>query len=209
MTREARLAGWIGIGILAGIVLALLTVVTITRTQWVGKIGGVQNPKETQTNALDFDHVTVDLAEPVSFSYIVVNNGNTDQTKILAALASGSDSLSLASSASLAEQVAKGVVKWVSLKIVGLLAIDVPVIGSALKKIETWLLGKLTDTLFKSCDGLVAVEVRAIMGRDLYMQSGNGTKTLKGSTRHPGSTSPANCGAASDYEVFWTIKPQP
>ncbi|MGH7444372.1 MAG: hypothetical protein ACREKM_05825, partial [Longimicrobiales bacterium] len=34
MKRGARIAGWVGIGILAGIVLALATVLVVTRTQW-------------------------------------------------------------------------------------------------------------------------------------------------------------------------------
>ena len=44
------------------------------------------------------------------------------------------------------------------------LAWTVPVVGSILAAIETWLLGKLTDIVFAKCDGIVGVEMRAMIG---------------------------------------------
>jgi hypothetical protein len=177
------------------------------KTQWIGDIGGLTNPKTSQTNLLNFDSVTVDLAEPMSFSYLVVNNGHAPQEKILAALAAAGDSLSLAGSSSMQEDIAKGVVKIISVKILAAISISVPVVGSILGLIETWLLGKLTDIAFQNCDGVVAVELRAMMGRDLYLLTDSGRKTVTIKTEHAGTTSATGCGDNSDYEVTWTIKP--
>src|SRR5690606_5191471 len=150
---------------------------------------------------------TVDLAEPFSFSYIVVNNGHAPKEKILAALASAGDSLSLAGSSSMQEDIAKGVVKILSVKLLAAIAISVPVIGSILGLAEKWLLDRLTEAVFESCDGVVAVELRAMMGRDLYLLTDSGRNTVQVTTQHPGTGSPTACGSNSDYDVTWTIKP--
>jgi hypothetical protein len=143
----------------------------------------------------------------MSFSYLVVNNGHADEDKVLAALAAAGDSLSLAGSSSMQEDIAKGIAKFLSVKIVGAISLSLPVVGSILGMIESWVLGKLTDAVFESCDGVVAVELRAMMGRDLFILTDNGRKTVTVKTRHPGTNSPTSCGANSDYEVTWTIKP--
>jgi hypothetical protein len=177
------------------------------KTQWIGEIGGLGTGESTQTNLLEIEPVTVDLAEPMSFSYLVVNNGHADQDKILEALAAAGDSLSLAGSSSMQEDIAKGVLKFVEVKILAAVTLSVPVVGSILGKIESWLLGKLTAAVFKSCDGVVAVELRAMMGRDLFILTGNGTQTVTVKTQHPGTGSPTACGANSNYDVTWTIEP--
>jgi hypothetical protein len=151
--------------------------------------------------------VTVDLAEPMSFSYLVVNNGHAPQDKVLAALANAGNSLSLAGSSSMQEDIAKGIVKIVAVKILAAIAISVPVVGSILSAVESWLMGKLTDAVFQSCDGVVAVELRAMLGRDLFILTNNGRKTVTVTTNHPGTDSPTGCGANSNYDVIWTIRP--
>jgi hypothetical protein len=105
------------------------------------------------------------------------------------------------------EDIARGIVEIVSIKILAAITLSVPVVGSILGKIESWLLDKLTDAAFESCDGVVAVELRAMMGRDLFILTDNGRKTVKVTTRHRGTSSPSACGSKSDYDVTWTIKP--
>jgi hypothetical protein len=180
------------------------------KTQWIGEMGGgllSGAPDASQTNLLEFEPVTVDLAEPMSFSYLVVNNGHAPQDKILAALANAGNSLSLAGSSSMQEDIAKGIVNIVSVKILAAITITVPVVGSIISFIESWLMDKLKDAIFESCDGVVAGELRAMMGRELFMLTDNGRKTVTGTTHHPGTDSPTACGANSEYEVIWTIKP--
>jgi hypothetical protein len=104
------------------------------------------------------------------------------------------------------EDIAKGIAQFVSVKIVE--ALTFPVIGSIVSKIESWLLGKLSDAIFKSCDGILAIELRAMMGRDLVIMTDNGTKDVRVTTKHAGTDSSFFCGAKSDYEVTWTINPR-
>jgi hypothetical protein len=178
-----------------------------TRTQWIGSIGGLTEPKSQQTNRLEIEPITVDLAEPMSFSYLVVNNGHADRDKIMAALAAAGDSLNLAGSSSMQEDIGKGIVNFVSVKLAAAISVAVPVVGPILGVAEGWLMDKLSSAAFASCDGLVAAEMRAMMGRDLFIQTGNGTHPLHVVTRHPGTDSPASCGANSSYDVTWTITP--
>jgi hypothetical protein len=177
------------------------------KTQSIGTIGGFTTPKTSQTNLLKIDRVTVDLAEPMSFSYLVVNNGHADEDKVLAALAAAGNSLSLAGSSSMQDDIARGVVKFISIKLVAALNLSVPVLGSILGKIESWLLDQLSDAIFESCDGVVAVELRAMMGRDLFIMTDNGKKKVQVTTRHNGTDSPSTCGNNSKYDVTWTIRP--
>ncbi len=179
----------------------------LTRTQWIGDIGGPLHPKTSQTNLLVCDPVTIDLAEPMSLSYVVVNNGSGDPAKILAALAVAGDALSVAGSQSMQAEIGQGIASFVSTQIVGLTTISIPVLGSILSAIETWLLGKLTEIVFANCDGLVAVELRALMGRDLYILTGNGTHPVTVTVEHPGTDSSTGCGGNSHYKVTWTIRP--
>jgi hypothetical protein len=190
----------------AGLTVAAGNALPVIRTQWIGDIGGT-HPKTSQTNLLDIGPVTVDLAEPMSFNYIVVNNGHAEQGKILAALATAGDSLSLAGSSSMQEDIGKGIATFVSVKIAEALSVSVPVLGSALGAIESWLMGKLIDAAFKPCDGLVAVELRAMMGRDLFILTDNGRNTVQITTKHAGTDSPTACGRNSAYEVTWRIRP--
>ena len=177
-----------------------------TKTQWIGDLGGTSF-STSQTNLLEFDSVIVELAEPMSFSYLVVNNGHAPQTAILNALSNAGDSLGLASSSSMQEDIANRVVSFLTVKLLGAIAINVPVAGPILAFAENWLLNQLIAAAFESCDGLVAAENRALMGRDLYLLTGNGSTPVTVTTFHPGTDSPTACGPNSEYEVTWTIRP--
>jgi hypothetical protein len=177
-----------------------------TAVQWIGDTGG-PDPKQNHTNLLVFGPVTVDLAEPLSFSYTVINNGHAAQDKVLAALKSGSNALALGGSSSMQEDIGKGVAKIITVTLEGAIKVDVPVIGSILAAIETWLLGKLTDIVFANCDGIVAVEMRAMMGRDLHILTNSGRNKVSITTTHHGTDSATGCGANSVYDVLWSITP--
>ena len=164
-------------------------------------------PCQAQTNLLNFNPVTIELAEPMSLSYLVVNNGHDDQAKVLAALAIGANALGLGGSSSMQEGIGRGIAKFVTVTLQGATDISVPVIGSILSAAEGWLLGKLTDIVFARCDGIVAVEMRAMMGRDLYMMTNNGRNPLTVTTTHHGTDSDVGCGGNSVYDVTWTIRP--
>ena len=65
------------------------------KPQWIGDIGGPLHPHESQTNLLEFETETVDLAEAVSFGYLVVNNESADPDKIMTALSNAGNGLNL------------------------------------------------------------------------------------------------------------------
>jgi len=185
--------------------LAIGNAAVATKTQWLGETGSWLGRDSAQTNLLDFESVSVDLAEPMSFGYIFVNNGHADEDKILASLAGAGDSLGLAGSSSMQEDIARGVARILAVKIAATLSLSLPVVGSILAAIEKWLLGRLIDALFADCDGIVAVELRAMMGRDLFIQTDNGRKTATITTQHVGPE--AGCGDRSEYDVTWSITP--
>jgi hypothetical protein len=174
-------------------------------TQSMGKIGGFTTSKSAQTNILRIEPVTIDLAEPMSFSYLIVNNGHASEEKIMAALANAGNSLSLSGSSSMQEDIARGVVKFVTVQLLG--DLSVPVVGSILKEAESYLLDKLLNVAFAKCDGVVAVELRAMMGRDLYKMTNNGKDPVRITTRHVGTDSATGCGFNSLYKVDWSITP--
>ncbi len=63
-----------------------------TATQTMGDLGGT-DPKQAQTNLLNFEPVAVELCEPVVFNYSVVNNGHADQSTVTAFLTKGGEQL--------------------------------------------------------------------------------------------------------------------
>ena len=179
---------------------------TQIKTQWVGSMS---RTNQARTNLLIFPGVTIELAEAVSFGYLVVNKGNASSNDVLSALAKGGDSLNLESVSSTKENIGRGIVKFVSLQIKDLLTTEVPVVGSIVGVLSSWLIDKMSDIAFEPCDGVVAVELRAMMGRDLFRMTENGNKTVTITTIHPG-TDPdhTSCGSnISEYEVKWTIAP--
>ena len=177
-----------------------------TTTQWLGDVG-VTGLEEPSTNLLNFSPITVDLAEPMSFSYQIVNNGSADQSKILAALAGGSNSLSLAVTSSMEVDIGKGIAKIISAALGGAIKASVPVVGSILAPVEDWLMGQLTSIVFADCDGVVAVGLEAMMGRDLFMMTNNGAKPVVVTTTHNGTDLPVGCFGNSVYQVTWSITP--
>jgi hypothetical protein len=105
------------------------------------------------------------------------------------------------------EDIGKGIAKIITVTLEGAIKVDVPVVGSILAAIETWLLGKLTDIVFANCDGIVAVEMRAMMGRDLHLLTNSGRSKFSTTTTHHGTDSPTGCGGNSVYDVLWSITP--
>ena len=152
---------------------------TQTVTQSIGNIGGTA-PKQNQTNLLEFIPIAVELCEPVTFNYIVINNGHADQASLDNAIVSAGQAL-----------VSAGVKALAGSSILGAVA--------------GFLLGKLGSFLFQDCDGIVAVEQVTFMGRDLHLQT-ESHELDSVVTTHPGIDSPTGCGANSQYEVTWSVK---
>jgi hypothetical protein len=177
----------------------------MTQTQWLGDLGSLTN-QEQPPNLLDFSPVTVDFAEAISFSYLVINNGHSDQSQILASLAAGSNSLSLAVTASMAQDIANGVAKIASAALSS--TVTVPVVGSILGAAGGWLLSQLVSLAFADCDGLVAAELSASIGRGLFEATNNGNTSFGATTTHRSSKPSILCGTGDCvYDVTWSITP--
>ncbi len=174
---------------------------TQTKTQWIGDIGGITNPKESQTNLLNFEPVTVELCEATVFNYLVLNNGHADQKAIDAALVKAGESLTSDSVTSISKDLGAGIGAILGVEIAG--TILAPVIGSLLGSLVGWLLDQLGGIVFANCDGLVAAEQLALTGQDLHLKTASGPLTT--TTTHPGTDSSTGCGDNSQYEVTWTI----
>ena len=168
--------------------------------QFLGTLGGT-SPSEAQTNLLDFQPVAVELGEFAIFNYQIVNKGSPDPNVVGPALASAGNSLASQALQSIVKQLASGVTKIATVAIGT--ASGVPVLGSILGVIGSWLVGQLTAIIFADCDGLVAVEQVVIAGSDLFNKTASGPYTT--TTIHPGTDSPAGCGPNSKYEVTWSI----
>jgi hypothetical protein len=173
---------------------------TQSTTQAVGDLGG-PSPAEAQTNLLNFTPVTVELSESVVFNYQVVNKDGPDVVSLATALTNTGKSLADQALKSIAKDLGQGLAVITSIEIAGTIA--VPVIGSILALVETWLLGQLGGLVSGGCDGIVAVEQVVLLGRDLQLKTANGPYTV--TTKHQGTPSGTLCFGNSLYEVTWSI----
>src|SRR5262249_17229199 len=131
---------------------------------------------------------TVELCEPVVYTYSIVNNNNP-----------GLEQAIVTSTVKGVEDVINDVLKGAG-----------PVVGSILcAGLFTLLVDKLLGILFGGCDGLVAAgSMSYLTGRDLQdqmLQQGSGTpRGFQTSTRTELGNPPTTC-QNSNYLVFTTI----
>jgi hypothetical protein len=170
---------------------------SVTAVQYIGDISSDQ---ESQTNLLSLGPTTMELAELVSFNYLVVNNGSAAQAAAMAALAQGGNTLNSGSVTSISSQIQSGVTKIVEVGIDSVLK-EVPVVGSIVGPIANWLIDQLATIVFAKCDGLVAAELMVFPGKpDPTLQLTDAPVT------HPGTDSATGCGGNSVYEVWRTVQ---
>lgn len=170
---------------------------SVTAVQFMGDISTDQ---ESQTNLLSLGPTTMELAELVSFNYLVVNNGSAAQAAAMAALAQGGNTLNAGSVTSISTQIQSGVTKIVEVGIDSVLK-EVPVVGSIVGPIANWLIDQLATIVFAKCDGLVAAELMVFPGKpDPTLQLTDAPVT------HPGTDSATGCGDNSVYEVWRTVQ---
>jgi hypothetical protein len=156
-----------------------------------------------QPQELAFSDVEVDLCEHVIVAYQISNKANARDIDIV------DEKFSFENVASvIAADALKSISKQLDsgahfISAVEIASLGVPVMGSILGIIAGWLTGELGDILKSGrCDGLVAVEQRVILGRDLFASTLNGL--YKVTTPHPGKESPFGCGSTSQYTVDWS-----
>jgi hypothetical protein len=193
----------------ASVTLSFGNVPSQSKAQWIGSIGGATEVKTSQTNLLVVEGI-IDLAEPMSFSYLVVNNGHGEEDKILNALRTAGDALAISGSSSMREDIVKKVVSFALIRLTDAATaatIEIPVVGSIVQVAGPWLRDKLQSVIFEPCDGIVAAGLLANMGRDLHKLTNHGRDKKTWKTRHAGTDADGICGSPSDYTVTWTIAP--
>jgi hypothetical protein len=170
---------------------------------------------------LKFEHVVVELCEPVAFAYSILNSGNRDIEKAVVAglLKAGEDRITdfikskinppskvtalLAPSASLSDGLTADVLTDLGGGIAG------TIIGGLVGAGLTVVIQQLLALAFADCDGVVASNLIPYQkGRDLQaaIQSAPHHAIVMG-TPSAGTESPDGCGANSYYTVDWSISP--
>lgn len=150
-----------------------------------------------------FEPVSVDLCEFVLFTYIILNNGHSEDSVVEADLTAAAGKLASAGASAVSKALGSALGAAIGLAAIG--GILVPILGSALGALAGWLVGELTSIIFADCDGVVATEQAVLTGVQLRTQTLNGVVVAK-QTTHSGSDSPVGCGANSLYKTFWSYQ---
>ena len=167
-----------------------------TKTQSLGDLGGTEI-NAAQTNLLNVGPVTVELCESSIFNYTIVNAA--DPASVASTIT--------AQGVSLADSGVKTIVKDIGAGI-GITSVEVteslaiPLIGSLLGLLSSWLIGQLNSIINAKCDGAVAIEQVVLIGKYLQVKTKN---KLSVTTIHNGTDSPTGCGSNSVYRVNWSI----
>jgi hypothetical protein len=168
---------------------------------------------------LRFDHVVVELCEPVAFRYSIVNSGNQDIAKAVAGIMVkiGDDLVTdfikskvdppSTVTALLAPSISDGLTADVLTDVGG--GIFGGIIGGAVGETLTVAVQQLLGVVFANCDGVVASNLIPYQkGRDLQAAIQSAPHhAIVADTPFAGSESPVGCGANSYYTVSWSISP--
>ena len=138
---------------------------------------------------------------PVVFSYVILNNGHGDPSKVQegveAALAYlGTEATKVLTTAAGA---AAGATLGASLG-----TAVVPFIGTAVGAIAGWVVGKVGGVLFANCDGVVAAGIKTYTSKQLLRDTA-GEQKIAETVEHAGTDSASGCGGNSRYFTTITI----
>jgi hypothetical protein len=178
-----------------------------------GPYDGIQG--QTYEIPFPLETLTMELCEPVFFTYTIVNTGNGDAaTAIQSAIVSGAESLVNSVVKSLATPGPKSLnldgirvpANYAGTTILGVT--PGAIIGALGEFVVGSLLNYALSLVFTDCDGVVVVDQRGFQkGRDVQQLFAalEPTENYTQETRFLGSDSPAGCYANSDYTVHWSI----
>jgi hypothetical protein len=176
------------------------------------------NPAVTKTQAMgDVDNGThavglavaanipTDVPTPVVFSYVILNNGNSDHAAVQKGIESALSTIGQQGAKAVASQIAQPIGEAVGAALGASLGTAVvPLVGTAIGALAGYVVGKVGGILFANCDGVVAAGVTAFVSTDLMNRTVNG-KTIRTGVQHPGTDSATGCGANSKYATNTTI----
>lgn len=170
----------------------------MTKTKAMGDVDNGMHPV-----GLTFEGIALSPNSKVVFSYAIVNNGHSDNSKVESSLKSALSALTSKAASAIASDAgsAAGAALGASIG-----TAVVPMIGSALGALAGWLTSEIVGVIFANCDGPVAAGVRAFSGADLLAAAAHGSGRVE-RDHHPGVDSATGCGANSSYYVTWSVHP--
>lgn len=173
----------------------------ITKTQAMGDLGDGTHAVGLAVSA----NIPTDVPTPVVFSYVIMNNGNSDHAAVQKGVEAALASLGKAGAQAVAKQIAQPIGQAIGATIGASIGTAVvPIIGTGIGALAGWLTGEIGSVLFANCDGVVATGIRAFVSTDLLAETNNGA-TIREGVKHPGTNSPDGCGANSSYATNTTI----
>jgi hypothetical protein len=157
---------------------------------------------------INLDGISIADDEIAVFSYVIINNGHTQENVVLNRLADSAVALAQAGANAAVGVAATAVGGAVGAAIGALLGTSLPVIGTliggALGAVAGNLLGDIFGSINPNCDGPLGSAVNYVTGQNLrnQLEAGN----IFGQTDHnEGVDSPHGCGSNSDYYTTWSI----
>jgi hypothetical protein len=177
----------------------------VTKTQAMGDVDNGTHAVGLAVSANIPTDVPTDVPTPVVFSYVIMNNGNSDHAAVQKGIESALSTIGQQGAKAVASQIAQPIGEAVGAALGASLGTAVvPLVGTALGALAGYIVGRVGSILFANCDGVVAAGVTAFVSTDLMNRTLNG-KTIRTGVQHPGTDSPTGCGANSKYATNTTI----
>jgi hypothetical protein len=167
----------------------------ITKTQAMGDVGDGNHAVGLAVAA----NIPTDVPTPVVFSYVIMNNGNSNHAAVQKGVETTLAQLGKEGAAAVAKEIAQPIGQAVGATIGASIGTAVvPLVGTAIGALAGWLTSEIGGILFANCDGIVATAIRAFVSTDLLAGTNNGA-VIRESVSHPGTDSATGCGANSRY----------
>jgi hypothetical protein len=173
----------------------------ITKTQAMGDVGNGTHAVGLAVAA----NIPTDVPTPVVFSYVIMNNGNSNHAAVQKGVEATLAQLGKEGAAAVAKEIAQPIGNAIGATIGASIGTAVvPIVGTALGALAGWLTSEIGGVLFANCDGIVATAIRAFVSTDLLAKTNNGG-TIREGVEHSGTDSASGCGANSKYATNTTI----
>ncbi len=169
----------------------------ITKTHAMGNLNNGTYPVGLGVSAV----IPTDVAVPVVFSYVILNNGNGDHAAVQHGVETALSALGT-QAAKAATTAAGGAIGAVLGAELGTAV--VPLVGTAIGALAGWVVSTVGGFLFANCDGVVATGIHVYTSTQLIQNTAGGHK-ITDTVEHPGSDSPDGCGGNSRYFTTTTI----
>jgi hypothetical protein len=193
-------------------IYACISVAVAGRQPWTSSRRLGDHNNGTFNPGLVLDNVPIEDKEIAVFSYIIVNNGHSEDTVVDAAIRNAATSLARGGANAAAGAISSTAGAAVGAWLGGFLGSPVPIVGTivgaALGALTGTLLTSLIDVINPNCDGPLASAVIPIPGQGLRERLDAGQQFSQ-RDYNPGIDSPSGCGSNSRYWTTWSVKKAP